>query len=120
MVVKNPLINISDNDVKANVINAINAYFAVSNWDFGDTFYFSELSAYLHTILSPNISSIILVPNDPTASFGSLYQVNAEANEIFTSAATVNNVKIISALTAASINSNVGQTANNLVVGKIV
>jgi hypothetical protein len=36
--------------------------------------------------------------------FGSLMQVNANINEIITSSATVNDVKIISAITAAQIN----------------
>ena len=105
-VVKNATLNISDNDIKSGVINAINTYFAVNNWDFGETFYFSELSAYLHTALSPNVSSIIIVPKDPSSLFGSLYQINAEANEILTSSATVDNVEIISAITAAQINAN--------------
>ena len=105
-VVKNPALNISDNDIKSSVINAINTYFSVDNWDFGESFYFSELSAYLHSALTPNVSSVIIVPLDPAAMFGSLYQINAEANEIITSAATVDNVEIISAITAATINAN--------------
>ena len=104
-VVKNASMNISDNDIKSSVISAINTYFAIENWDFGETFFFSELSAYLHTTLSPAVSSIIIVPVSPTSMFGSLYQINAEANEILTSAATVDNVEIISAITAANINS---------------
>ena len=103
-VVKNSNVTISDNDVKSRVIGAINKYFDINNWDFGETFYFSELSAYLHTELVPNISSIIIVPSDSTASFGGLYQINAEANEIVVSAATVDNVEIISAITASQIN----------------
>ena len=74
------------------------------NWDFGETFYFSELSAFLHNKLTPNVSSIIIVPNASNNSFGDLYQINAEANEIFTSAATVDNVQIISAITAGQLN----------------
>ena len=105
-VVKNATLNISNNDIKSSVINAINTYFAVNNWDFGETFYFSELSAYLHTALSPNVSSIVIVPKDPSSLFGSLYQINAEADEILTSSATVDNVEIISAITAAQINAN--------------
>ncbi len=105
-VVKNSAVNVSDNDIKSSVINAINTYFAIDNWDFGETFYFSELSAYLHSTLSPNVSSIIIVPLDPTSMFGNLYQINAEANEILVSSATVDNVEIISAITAASINAN--------------
>jgi hypothetical protein len=60
----------------------------------------------LHTALAPNVSSIIIVPADPTSMFGSLYQINAEANEILVSCATVNDVEIINAITAAQINTN--------------
>ena len=103
-VVKNPNVVISDNEVQTSVIAAINSYFAVENWDFGETFYFSELAAYLHMQLVPNISSIVIVPANEASVFGSLMQVNCEINEIITSCATVNDVKIISAITAAQIN----------------
>ena len=103
-VVKNASVVVSDNDIKTSVIAAINSYFDVNNWDFGETFYFSELSAYLHSTLAPNIASIIIVPSSETSTFGSLLQINAEYNEIITSAATVENVQIISAITAAQIN----------------
>jgi len=116
-VVKNASLNISDNDIKSSVINAINTFFAIDNWDFGETFYFSELSAYLHTALAPNVSSIIIVPTTPTSMFGSLYQINAEANEIVTSSATVENVEIISAITAAQINANFAGVNNTITFG---
>ena len=103
-IVKNPNISITDNDVKSQVISAINTYFDVNNWDFGETFYFSELSAYLHSTLSPNVSSIVIVPSSGTEAFGTLYQINAEPNEIVVSAATVDNVQIISAITAGQLN----------------
>lgn len=103
-VVKNPNVIISDNDVKTSVIAAINSYFDVNNWDFGETFYFSELSAYLHNTLTPNIASVIIVPNDTTISFGNLYQINSQSDEIIVSAATVDDVEIISAITALQIN----------------
>lgn len=103
-VVKNSNVVISDNDIKTNLISAVNTFFEISNWDFGETFYFSELSAYLHSALSPNIASVIIVPNDSAVRFGNLYQINAEANEILISAATVDDVEIISAITAAQIN----------------
>ncbi len=103
-VVKNPNVTISDNDVKSQVISAINSYFDITNWDFGETFYFSELSAYLHNKLVPNISSIIMLPTSTGAQFGGLYQINAEPNEIIISAATVDNVEIISSITAAQLN----------------
>jgi hypothetical protein len=46
----------------------------------------------------------LIVPSSETSTFGSLLQINAEYNEIITSAATVDNVQIISAITAAQIN----------------
>jgi hypothetical protein len=102
-VVKNVNVNISDNEIKVSVIDAINTYFDIANWDFGETFYFSELSAYLHQSLVPNVSSVIIVPTSTDLSFGQLYQINAEPDEIIISTATVDNVQIISAVTAAQL-----------------
>ena len=102
-VVKNVNVNISDNEIKVKVIDAVNTYFDITNWDFGESFYFSELSAYLHQTLVPNVSSVIIVPNSTDLSFGQLYQINAEPEEIIISTATVDNVQIISAVTAAQL-----------------
>lgn len=103
-VVKNPHVNVSDNDVISGVVSAINTYFSSSNWDFGDTFYFSELSTYLHNTLSPNVASVIIVPSSTDIAFGGLLQINSNPDEIMVSAATADNVQIISAITAAQIN----------------
>ena len=103
-VIKNPNIVISDYDIQTSVISAINDFFAVDNWDFGETFYFSELAAYLHTTLAPNVASVLIVPASSSSPFGSLMQINADVNEIVVSAATVDDVQIISAITAAQLN----------------
>ena len=103
-VIKNTNVNVSDNEIKSQVVAAINNYFDINNWDFGETFYFSELSAYLHTALVPNVSSIVIVPSNAGSQFGTLYQINADPDEILVSAATVDNVQIISAITAAQLN----------------
>jgi hypothetical protein len=105
-VVKNESISQSDAEVKASVVASINRYFDTGNFDFGETFYFSELAAYLHRDLSPNIASIIIVPKNPASDFGSLYQINAEANEIIISAATVDDVEVINSITASQLNQN--------------
>ena len=103
-VVINPAVSITANEVKSQVIAAINEYFNVNNWDFGETFYFSELAAYLHTTLVPNIASVLIVPTNDNLVFGNYFQINAEPWEIITSAATVADVDIISAVTAAELN----------------
>jgi hypothetical protein len=111
-VVKNPSAGVTDNEIKSQVINAVNNYFDPINWDFGDTFYFSELAAYLHTILAPAIASIVIVPASNNLVFGNYFQINAEPWEIITSAATVNDVDVVTAVTAAHLN-----LGNNLVGG---
>jgi len=102
-IVKNTATLVSDNEIKARVVEEINNYFALANWDFGDTFYFSELSAYLHNKLTPDVLSVIIVPKNSTSGFGSLYQIASSRDEIFISAATVNDVQIIDVITAAQI-----------------
>jgi len=121
-VVKNRSTLISDNEIKARVISAVNEYFAIENWDFGDTFYFSELSAYLHNVLTPDVLSIIIVPRSATASFGSLYQIQSQSDEIFISAATVNDVDVIDVITAAQLRASgtvINTTSSNLITESV-
>lgn len=91
-----PILNntISNNEIQSLVVSEINDYFSINNWDFGDTFYFSELSAYIHQNLSQYVSSVMLVPNVPST-FGSMYEILCEPNEIFISSATVSDIVII-------------------------
>jgi len=95
-VIKGRSTTISDNELKSMVVNTINDYFALANWNFGDTFYFSELSAYLHKQLSGELGSVILIPKDSNAVFGSLYEIRCQPNEIFISAATVDDIEVVS------------------------
>ena len=99
-VVKNPKTNVSDAIIKTRVIAAINEFFALDNWDFGDSFFFTELAAYIHNQLAPDLLTAVIVPNQSGLSFGSLFQINSAADEIFISGATVDDVSIISALGA--------------------
>jgi hypothetical protein len=99
-VVKNTKTNITDAVIKTRVIAAINEFFALDNWDFGDTFYFTELAAYVHNQLAPDLLTVVIVPNQSGQGFGSLFQINSAADEIFISGATVDDVSIITALGA--------------------
>ena len=99
-VVKNPKTNISDAVVKTRVIASINEFFALNNWDFGDSFYFTELAAYIHNQLAPDLLTAVIVPNQSGQGFGSLFQLDSAADEIFISGATVDDVSIITALGA--------------------
>lgn len=102
-VVKNPATVVSDSQIKASVLSAMNSYFTIDKWDFGDTFYFSELSAYLHVKLAGLISSVVIVPNDPDKSFGDLYEVRCAPNEIFVNGASINDIAVINSLTSRNL-----------------
>jgi hypothetical protein len=104
-VVKNSNEVVSDDDVKVRVIQAVNEYFDLENWDFGDTFYFSELSTYVMTQLAPDIVTFVIVPDQTSQSFGSLFEIKSESDEIFISGATVDDVEIIDAITASKLKS---------------
>ena len=99
-VVKNPKTNVTDAVIKTRIIAAINEFFALDNWDFGDSFYFTELAAYVHNQLAPDLLTLLIVPNQTGQSFGSLFQIDSSVDEIFISGATVDDVSVISAIGA--------------------
>ena len=102
-IVKNPDLVINDNEIKSAVINAINEYFALENWEFGETFYFSELAGYVMNKVAPNLVTFVIVPVQETQSFGSMFEIKSEADEIFISGATVNDIEVIDAITATRL-----------------
>jgi hypothetical protein len=105
-IVKNPRSVTNDNDIKSRVIVAINEYFSLDNWDFGDTFNFGELSAYVIKQLSPDVVNFLIVPSAPEKYFGSLFQVFCQADEIFLSTADVGELEIINTVTSGLIKTN--------------
>ena len=115
-VEKNSSIVISDNDIKTRVLSAINEFFSLENWDFGDSFYFSELSAYVMNRLTPNIVNFLIVPKDGNLTFGSLFEIKAEKDQIFINGASVADIEIISGVTASIIKSagSIGTTSSTV------
>lgn len=113
-VVKNQNRSINDNDLKVRVITAINNFFDINNWDFGDRFYMGELTTYILNTVAPDLANIVIVPRQPAQSFGSLFEIQSRSDEILISAATVDDIEIVTAITAsevgASINSMVSTT----------
>jgi len=98
-IVKNPSRTINDNDLKVRIILAINDFFDINNWDFGDRFYLSELVTYVLTSVAPDVSNMIIVPKNPNQSLESLFEIQSRSDEIFTSGARVDDIEIVSSLT---------------------
>lgn len=93
----------STSEIKNAVITEMNNYFSIDKWNFGDTFYFSELAGYLHKQLGSIISSVVLVPLNTQKYFGDLYEIRSQPNEIFVNGATINNIDVIEALTSTNL-----------------
>lgn len=104
-IVKAPGQVLSDNDVKSRAISAIDRFFAVENWEFGDTFYFSELATFVMTEMAPSIASFVLVPKQASLSFGSLFEISSASDRFFINGATIADIEIIASITETNIKS---------------
>ena len=107
-VVKNPTKTINDNDLKVRIITAVNTFFDINNWDFGDRFYLSELTTYILNSVSPDVSNLVIIPRQSGQSFGSLFEIQSGPDEILVSGATVDDVEIVTAITATEVRATIG------------
>ena len=112
-VVKNPNKTINDNNLKVRIVNAINTFFSINNWDFGDRFYLSELTAYVINTVSPDVTNFVILPRDPAQVFGSLFEIQSKPDEIFVSGASVDDIEIVSSITAAEIRAGTGTVVSD-------
>ena len=114
-VVKSPDSTASNNDIISRVLAAINRFFALENWNFGDTFYFAELATYVITQLSPDVTNFVIVPVRGDLYFGSLFEIQCPSNQIVVSCATAENIAIVTGLTSDNMKTVVGTSTKSLV-----
>jgi hypothetical protein len=97
--------SMSDGEIKSRVIEAMRTYFDfdVNSWDFGETFFFSELGGYIHRQLSTAISSIEIVPVLNDSYFGNLREIRCAPDELFFVTAQVSDIDIITANTPTNL-----------------
>jgi hypothetical protein len=113
-VTKNINSVVSDNDIQSRIITAINQFFTLDNWNFGDTFYFTELSTYIMNQLAPDITNFIIVPTQSGSYFGSLFEISCPSDQIFISTASVSDIEIITGITSGNIKSVTGTALNSI------
>jgi hypothetical protein len=99
----------SVSEIKNLVVSTMDAYFSIDKWDFGATFYFSELAAYIHREIGSIVSSVVLVPLNTQKYFGDLYEIRSTPSQIFVNAATVNDIEVIQALTSTNLRTAPGR-----------
>lgn len=102
-VVRQPGASLTNERIKEEIVNVVNTYFDIDNWDFGDTFYATELITLIHQRLPADVASVVLVPVYSTNSFGSLFTVESGHDEILQSAAQLSDVEVVDALTPTTI-----------------
>ena len=98
-LVQTPGSLISENDLKLRTLTAIDEFFDVNNFDFGETFFFTELIAFIHQQLAPEVQSVVIVPTENDQAFGRLFQVRSEPDELFISSASPEDIEVVESLT---------------------
>ena len=99
-VIKNPNTALTDNQIKTRIVDVVRQFFNIDLWEFGETFYFTELGTAIHNDLASDIDSVVLVPTLATNQFGDLFQVEAREDEIFQPDVDVDDILIVTSLTS--------------------
>jgi hypothetical protein len=102
-VVKTQSSTLTDERIKEELLYVVNTYFDIKNWDFGETFYATDLLSLMHQRLPVDVASVVLVPLYGTNSFGDLFTVESGFDEILLSSAQLSDIEIVDALTSTVI-----------------
>jgi hypothetical protein len=102
-IVKSSNSTLTNNQIKAAIVDAVVEYFDINFWEFGETFYFPELSTYIQTKLPVDIDAVVIVPVSVSSIIGDLYQVYAQEDEIIQPSISVNDIEIVDSLDPRSL-----------------
>ena len=102
-IIKVPGTRFTDNEIKDKVVEQIGKFFDIDNWDFGETFYFTELAAFVHKELAGVISSFVIVPLLSSSVFGDLFQITPMGDELLIPDVSATDIDIIDNITQINI-----------------
>lgn len=102
-VVRRQGASLTNERIKEEILSVINTYFDIDNWDFGDTFYATELITLIHQRLPQDVASVVLVPVYSANSFGAMFTIESGHDEILQSAAELGDIEVVDALTPTVI-----------------
>jgi hypothetical protein len=97
---------LTGNQIKTKVVDIVNEYFDINNWEFGEPFYFSKLASYIHGQLPSDIASVVFVPTYRNHVFGDLMQVVAKEDEIIQPSISVDNIELVESLNPRVLKQN--------------
>lgn len=95
--------SLTNNQLKTQIVDLVNEFFDIDSWEFGETFYFTELSAFIHARLASQLDSVVLVPLADNHVFGDLYQVVAREDEIIQPNISVSDIEIVESLDPSTL-----------------
>ena len=102
-VVRSPNTSSTDNQIKVKIVEVVKAFFDINLWEFGETFYFTEMAAAIHASLPTEIETVVLVPISSQNFFGDMFQVNSREDELFLPSLTVSDIEIVTSLNRLNI-----------------
>ena len=97
---------LTGNQIKTMIVDIVNEYFDINKWEFGETFYFTELASFIHSKLPVDIDSVVFVPKFKNHLFGDLLQVFAKEDEIIQPSVSVSDVEIVESLNPRILKQN--------------
>jgi hypothetical protein len=102
-VIKSPSSVVSNNRIKNSIVSIVNRFFDINEWNFGQPFYFTELSTAIHNEISSEIESVVIVPKSPDHDFGDLFEIVAAEDEILQPSISVDDIEIVQRLDSDTI-----------------
>lgn len=107
-VTKTSNATMSDTEIKQTVTRLVEQYFDINNWDFGETFYFTELAAFIHNNTVGQVSQVTI---ESIGDFNAnLFEIRADSDELFLPILNTSNITITNAFAAnpTSVAANTG------------
>lgn len=95
--------SLTDNQVKVQIVDVIKNFFSIDKWEFGETFYYTELSAAIHNSLGSEIDSVVLIPRFSTNQFGDMFEVFVREDEVLQADISVTDIQIVESLNAQTL-----------------
>lgn len=122
-VVRTPYTQLTDSQIKSVVVTTIRNFFDVVSWEFGETFYFTELATAVHAALPNDISSITLIPSATQLTIDSFLQILCKEDEIFIADINAEQIMVTTSVVIRPLtvlNSGVTLGTNSFLVDQVV
>jgi len=99
-VVRTSRTELTDSQIKSVIVTTVRNFFDITQWEFGETFYFTQLASAIHSALPIDISSVVLVPTFQTNQFGDLFQIQAREDEVLYPDISISDIEMVQTLSS--------------------